>query len=62
MDTIQLLETIKEEMDSTYYSQGCGFDDYSDGYTTDKSEDMAIIDAYIRKMLDEKGKSNDSSN
>lgn len=54
METVQILNKIKEEMDSTYYSQGCGFDDYSDGYTTAKSEDMAIIDAYIRRVLNEK--------
>lgn len=42
-DTTAILEKIKEEIRSTYYSQGNGYDDFSLGYMFAKKEDMCVI-------------------
>ena len=43
------LKQIKEEIKSTYYSQGVGFDDFPHGYIYAKDEDMGILDSYIKR-------------
>ena len=43
------LSQIKEEIESTYYSQGAGFDDFPHGYIYAKDEDMKILDSYIKR-------------
>lgn len=48
-DTTALLEKIKEEIRSTYYSQGDGYDDFPHGYMYAKGEDMRVIDKYIQR-------------
>ena len=53
-DTVALLENIKKEIRSTYYSQGDGYDDFPHGYMFAKKEDMRVIDKYIQKCEDQK--------
>lgn len=43
------LKQIREEIKSTYYSHGAGFDDFPHGFICAKDEDMKIIDKYIQK-------------
>ena len=43
------LKQIREEIKSTYYSQGVGFDDFPHGFIYAKDEDMKIIDKYIQR-------------
>lgn len=43
------LRQIREEIKSTYYSQGDGFDDFPHGYMFAKDEDMKIIDKYLQR-------------
>lgn len=56
MNTLEILEKIRADIKKTYYSQGEGFDDYSDGFMRAKNEDLIIIDACIRKAKWEENK------
>lgn len=56
MTALEILEKIKAEIKKTYYSQGEGFDDYSDGFIRAKNEDLKILDRYITRAKWEKKK------
>lgn len=61
MTALEILEKINAEIKKTYYSQGEGFDDYSDGFIRAKNEDLKILDCFItRAKWQEKKKSNNA--
>lgn len=49
MTALEILEKIKAEIKKTYYSQGEGFDDYSDGFIRAKNEDLKILDCFLTR-------------
>jgi hypothetical protein len=59
MTALEILEKIKAQIEKTYYSQGEGFDDYSDGFIRAKNEDLKILDCFITRA---KWKENKKSN
>ena len=56
MNTLEILEKIRADIKKTYYSQGEGFDDYSDGFIRAKNEDLKLLDGYIRRAKWEENK------